>query len=101
MDKVIEAMAKELALQTLGDDGLPTSRVVWEWVVTNDFTEEYYDKAKALLNLTYPNGQKMLARLDENQELPRNPNIMPSYIKNYNDAQQDMLNNNFRKVVLE
>ena len=44
-----------------------------------------------LLNLTYPNGQKMLAILDENQEVPACAfNTLPS------DCYKD-----WRKVVLE
>ena len=61
--RVKEQIAKQLAIQTLEDESLAGCDV-WDWVVKNNFVEEYLEKADQILALN------SIAILADDQNLP-------------------------------
>ena len=66
VNRVREKIARTLADQTLSDRELDTEEKVWEWVIKNDFGNEYYDKADQILSIK--TGNKTLLELIEGYE---------------------------------
>lgn len=59
-DKLREAVAEKLAIQTLEDESL-AGCYVWQWVIDNGFVEEYLQKADQILSLFHYPELKVLS----------------------------------------
>ena len=59
-EKLREKIAKILALQALGNDGMPTIELVWAWVVKYDFVDEYYNNANEILQICKEAGLRFI-----------------------------------------
>jgi len=98
-----EAMAEELYYQLLRDE-VREKLNKWPVVMWGDASAlikyEFQKDVDKLLDLKYPNKQPMLGVLAEDQTPPENPVPKENYEAHlvYNEAQQDMLEDKWRKT---